>query len=223
MLNPIILAGQVTKLAGRGFFIVGIGTLFIMAILGTVAIDIVLLASLLNAVRRDSPLTFVTALLFSQLFENLSPRSVNSGSWPILLFISPVTTAIAVGLSFLLGVPGIGMFLMAGWLVSLTLVCSGQMLSWMGNQIVTLGEFLEELLNSSYEASYNDEHSHDHHCQHNHSQMPRRSAAQDNPSTEPYQQPTGAHRGFFGSGANSSCSQSDLPPPYPESPSNYPI
>lgn len=212
MLNPVKLVGQVTKEAGRATFFIGVGTLFLMAILGTIAIDIVVWAALINATSRDRHNSFTTGFLFAMIFSNSGSRSEHEKSWPILLLLSPILTVIAIGLSFLLGVPEVGMVLVAGWLVGLTLLGGGLMLSSMGDGLVGLGEFLGELLSSSCEASYNDEYDHDDHCGHNHHPMPKRSTAPFKSAEEPYQPPRTNPR-FFGD-ATTATSSCELPPPY---------
>lgn len=80
----------------------GIG-LFLMAVVGTFAIDLVLLAW---AEKRDNG--FLTGFILGLIWSR------DSNPLPLLL-ISPITSAIAVGLSFALGVSGVGIGILIGW------------------------------------------------------------------------------------------------------------
>lgn len=88
--------------------------LFVMALVGTVALDIVLLAAAMQS-HND----FVTAFVFMSIFMGPKPD-------PTMAFIaSPATTAIAVILSVCLGVPQVGFALMAGWAIAASLCLLG--------------------------------------------------------------------------------------------------
>ena len=102
-------------------FIIGTGLkygggfgLFTMAIVGTVAIDLVLLAAAEK--NHDSFLTgFVLGSMFSR--GNVDPLP--------LLIASPITSAVAVVLSFILGVPTVGVGILIGWAVAATVLAVG--------------------------------------------------------------------------------------------------
>lgn len=102
-------------------FIIGTGLkygggfgLFAMAVVGTVAIDIVILAA-----AEKNHNSFLTGFILGSMFSrgNIDPVP--------LLIASPITSAIAVGLSFLLGVPGVGIGIMIGWGVAAGLLALG--------------------------------------------------------------------------------------------------
>jgi hypothetical protein len=88
--------------------------LFIMAVVGTVAIDIVLLTAAFQS-HND----FVTALVFMSIFMGPRPDPF------LALVASPITTAIAVVLAVCLGVPQVGFALMAGWAIAASLCLLG--------------------------------------------------------------------------------------------------
>ena len=99
---------------GRGLIYGGGAALFVMAAVGTVAIDLVLLAY-----ADKSHNHFLTGYILGSMF--FGPRVD-----PLALFIiSPITSAIAVGLSFALGVPGVGVAILAGWALAATVLAVG--------------------------------------------------------------------------------------------------
>lgn len=130
MLKTIKTVGEYTQY-------VGLGLIFAMAVVGTVAIDIVILAALAKTLsesnnRRgngfgDNP--FVTLMLWNMMFNSSSSRH-NTGviDFGLQLLIAPVTTVIAIGLSVLLGVPQVGIALIAGWVVALAVLAVGYMI-----------------------------------------------------------------------------------------------
>ena len=102
-------------------FIIGTGLkygggfgLLVMAVVGTVAIDIVLLAA---AEKRHND--FMTGFVLGSMFSRGNPDP------SYMLMASPITTAIAVVLSFALGVPGVGIDLLVGWGIAATLLAVG--------------------------------------------------------------------------------------------------
>ncbi len=103
-----------TMIIGTGLKYGGAGSLLVMAVVGTFAIDLVILAAAEK--RRDSFLTgFILGSMFSR--GNVDPVP--------LLIVSPITSAIAVALSFALGVPGVGLAILAGWALAATLLAVG--------------------------------------------------------------------------------------------------
>jgi hypothetical protein len=102
-------------------FIIGTGLkygggfgLLVMAVVGTVAIDIVILAA---ADKNHN--SFLTGFIWGSLFSrgNINPLP--------LLIASPITSVIAVALSFALGVPGVGVGILIGWGVAASLLAIG--------------------------------------------------------------------------------------------------
>lgn len=102
-------------------YIIGVGLqygggfgLLAMAVVGTVAIDVVLLAAAEK--HRNAFLTgFVLGSMFSR--SNIDPVP--------LLIASPITSAVAVVLSLALGVPGVGLGILIGWGVAATILAIG--------------------------------------------------------------------------------------------------
>jgi hypothetical protein len=103
-----------TMIIGTGLKYGGAGGLFVMAVVGTVAIDLVLLAAAKK--NRDS---FLTGFILGSMFSR-----GNSNPLPLLI-ASPITSVIAVGLAFALGVSGVGLAILAGWAVAATLLAVG--------------------------------------------------------------------------------------------------
>ncbi|WBV65081.1 hypothetical protein PGH44_10805 [Legionella pneumophila] len=98
---------------GTGLKYGGAGGLLVMAVVGTVAIDLVLLAA---AEKHHN--SFLTGFVLGSMFSrgNLDPVP--------LLIASPITSAVAVVLSVALGVPGsvlrywlVGLWLALYWLL----------------------------------------------------------------------------------------------------------
>ncbi len=102
-------------------FIIGTGLkygggfgLLVMAVVGTVAIDIVLLAA---AERNHN--AFLTGFVLGSMFSRSNVDPVP------LLIASPITSAVAVVLSFALGVPGVGVGILIGWGAAAALLAIG--------------------------------------------------------------------------------------------------
>lgn len=103
-----------TYLIGTGLKYGGAGSLLIMAVVGTVAVDLVLLAY-----AKKNHDQFVTGYIIGSMFHcrHIDPVA--------LLIASPITSAIAVGLSFLLGVPQIGWAVLIGWTFATVVMAIG--------------------------------------------------------------------------------------------------
>lgn len=106
--------------------------LLIMAIVGTVAIDIVILAALTK--HRSHNASFLTGYLCGSFFAYRNPDPV-----PILI-ASPITTAVAIVLSIFLGVPAIGIALAAGWAIAASIFCLGLALQSLAAEIASSNE-----------------------------------------------------------------------------------
>lgn len=85
-----------------------------MAVVGTIAIDLVLLA---YAEKHHND--FMTGWILGTMFwgPRVDPLP--------LLIVSPITSLIAVGLSLALGVPQVGVALLAGWALASTVFAIG--------------------------------------------------------------------------------------------------
>lgn len=99
---------------GKGMMYGGGAGLFLMACVGTVAIDLVLLA---YAEKHHD--NFMTGFILGSIFwgPRIDPLP--------LLIASPITSIIAVGLSVALGVPTMGAAILAGWACSAALLALG--------------------------------------------------------------------------------------------------
>lgn len=107
-------ASDLSFILGVGLMYTGGAALLVMAAIGTVAIDIVLLA---YAEKNHN--SFLTGYILGSMF--FGPRID-----PVPLFVvSPFTSAIAVGLSFALGVGEIGLAILAGWAVATVVLTIG--------------------------------------------------------------------------------------------------
>ncbi|HAT2065781.1 TPA: hypothetical protein RGN17_001117 [Legionella pneumophila] len=109
---------------GTGLKYGGAGGLLVMAVVGTVAIDLVLLAA---AEKHHN--SFLTGFVLGSMFSrgNLDPVP--------LLIASPITSAVAVVLSVALGVPGVGLAILAGWTLAGTLLAVGMGLEALAKSI----------------------------------------------------------------------------------------
>ncbi|MDI1352241.1 MAG: hypothetical protein PSV35_05640 [bacterium] len=103
-----------TYIIGMGLKYGGAGALFLMAIVGTISIDLVLLAA---AEKTNN--SFLTGFILGSMFSrgNIDPLP--------LLIISPITSLIAVTLSFVLAVPTVGVAILAGWALAASLLALG--------------------------------------------------------------------------------------------------
>ena len=105
---------DLSHIIGLGLVYGGGAGLLAMAVIGTVSIDIVLLA---YAEKKHDD--FMTGWILASMFT--APKFDPAP----LLIASPITTLLAVALSIALGVPGTGMALLAGWAVASALLLSG--------------------------------------------------------------------------------------------------
>jgi hypothetical protein len=137
MLQTIKKTGEVIQYIGMAF-------LLIMAVVGTVAIDLVILAAIFkdserrerNHGQNDSNHFFFTLLLWQMMFSNNNHHRSNANDYLIKLFLSPVTTGMAIALSFVLGVPTVGIYLALGWGVALATVGLGYLISTMADAAI---------------------------------------------------------------------------------------
>ena len=107
-------ASDVSGFLGTVLMYSGGAGLFVMAVVGTIAIDMVLLTA-----AAQSHNDFVTAIVFMSIFMGPRPDPF------FALIASPLTTAIAVVLAVCLGVPQVGFALMAGWAIAASLCLLG--------------------------------------------------------------------------------------------------
>lgn len=120
------------KITGEVIINIGAACLFMMAIIGTISIDLVILAAIVAASEKSNRRehSFLTGYLWGSMFSN---RHHHNDDYSVMLIISPITTAIAITLSIFLGVPMVGLALAAGWLASLGIMGVGIMLYNIGD------------------------------------------------------------------------------------------
>ena len=119
----------------------GLGLIFTMAVVGTVAIDIVILAAMMKAAnessRRGQNNPFVTLMLWNMMFN--SPRSHPGRGYRdfgLELLLAPVTTGIAIVLAVCLGVPQIAVALIAGWVAALGVLALGSLIKEAAQSVI---------------------------------------------------------------------------------------
>ncbi len=129
MLNGLKQTGKYIKNTGL------ISTLC-MAAVGAVSIDIVFLAYLIKKSQENNfgYNNFLTGYMWGTLFTHHHHHD-HASDHLILLIASPFLTGIAIGLSFLLGVPQVGICLAIGWGASLMLVGIGVGIIELANKI----------------------------------------------------------------------------------------
>ena len=118
---------------GKGLMYGGGAGLLIMAAIGTVSIDIVLLA---YAEKNHN--SFLTGYILGTMFwgPKFDPLP--------LLIASPITSIIAVGLSVVLGVPAVGAAILAGWALAATVLA-------LGFGLMALGQAINPGMEAEYE------------------------------------------------------------------------
>lgn len=123
------VVSDLTMILGTALKYTGGAALLVMAVIGTLSIDIVLLLYILKRTEKGDN-TFLTFLLWNNFFS--SPRchhshgSSNSDDYPILLLVSPITSLIAVGLAIGLGMPHVGLAILGGWVIAASIYLLGK-------------------------------------------------------------------------------------------------
>lgn len=105
-----------TLILGKALMYTGGAGLFVMAVVGTAAIDLVLLAF-----AAENHNNFLTALIFMSIFLR---KDSDSSPW-LALLASPITSGIAIVLSLILGVPYVGAGIAAGWGIAAVITLIG--------------------------------------------------------------------------------------------------
>ena len=128
---------QGLRKAGEYIAIAGAVATFGMAIVGTIAIDIVIAAYVLKKAKEENSWFsgFLTGYFLSSMFSNNNIS--NPANYVLMLLASPFLTGVAIGLSFLLGVPQVGIALALGWGIALSVV-------GIGTGIIALADKLSE-------------------------------------------------------------------------------
>ena len=135
--------GQGVQSLGHFAYWTGVFGIGAMAVVGTFAIDLVIIATVLDNAKKNQNNQssqqqtnnfFVTMMLWNMMSSKNSHTSFTD--YLLLLLISPITSAIAIGLSFYLGVSSVGIAILGGWAASLSLVT-------LGNGLSSAGKWLE--------------------------------------------------------------------------------
>lgn len=150
---------NLVKDLGKGIVYLGMGTMFVMAIVGSISIDLVLVAALAKALRSNSSSnnnSFLTGYLWGTLF---SSRNSSTGGFysnlGVMLLASPILTLAAIGLSFALGVPEVGIALAVGWGVAFGLVALGAFIHGVGKMLESLTSVIGSLFSRTSSYHYN--------------------------------------------------------------------
>ncbi len=126
---------------GAGIRMVGTVCLFVAAVIGTFAIDIVLLICLIQ--NRASSSTFMCTALLWGMFR-LNGFGDNSYEGPLALFGSSIiTTLVGIVLACALGMPLIGAFLAAAWGVAIIVTLLGIGIEALGHSIINCASAAE--------------------------------------------------------------------------------
>ncbi len=135
MANPV-------KILGIGITYLGLGAMFLMAIIGSFSLDLLLVyfVSKFGNNRGSFLNNFIISMfLWNIMLSNRSSLYENVG---FSLLASPIISGLSVGLSFALGAPEFGLAILAGWggaaailIIGLTVYSTGNLLgslfSWM--------------------------------------------------------------------------------------------
>lgn len=137
---------------GTGIMYVGIFGVGAMLIVGTVSLDIVILAFLAKESRNNRGNAFITGYLWGSLFNRPDPYYYSSSRYgyyqaplpdmTVLLIASPIITIIAIAASFALGVPGVGVGLFLGWAAALSTIGVGYAIHQLGNGLESTWRYL---------------------------------------------------------------------------------
>ena len=127
--NNVKKVGQYTMYAGGG-------SLFIMACVGTVSIDLAFMA----AMRRDAKEGNMASFLFTGWMWHCFAGANRQINPLLLLLASPIMTAIAVAISIALDVSFVGMYLMGGWALAASIFLAGVAIHHLGEWIDTFPE-----------------------------------------------------------------------------------
>ena len=129
MINPV-------KLLGELITSIGMAAIILMFLVGTIAIDIVILAYLSKEARRNDnhDHQFLTGYLFGLFWSNhdSNHRSFYSNTKDMMI-ASMLLTAVAILLSVVLEVPEVGALLVSGWAVSCAIILLGMAVYSLGD------------------------------------------------------------------------------------------
>ncbi len=135
-------AAKLIKKVGEYTLYAGVGATILMACVGSVAVDLVFIAALNQNVRENRVSDFWLTFWMWQCFSPASSHPL------LLLLISPLLTAVAIGLSVALNVTAVGLYLALGWSIAATTLL-------LGHLTYQFGAWLEQPLSSQRTPSVN--------------------------------------------------------------------
>lgn len=115
---------------GYGVRVVGAFCLGLAAIIGTAAIDLVLIVAIFKHGGRQN--SFLTGFLLGALFFRSNPSCGRNTSLATLFIASLLTSLIAIFLSVFLAVPMVGAFIALAWTVAFAITGAGLLLEKLG-------------------------------------------------------------------------------------------
>ena len=110
MTNTTQCMGNTIKKIGQYTLYTGAFGLFVMAVVGTFSIDLVFIAAMKKSAEENKPLEFMMTAWVWHCFSGSKDAAPLA-----LLLVSPLTTAVAIGLSIAYGVSWVGLYLAGGW------------------------------------------------------------------------------------------------------------
>lgn len=125
MANPV-------KILGTGIVYLGLGAMFVMAIIGAFSLDILYLILLSQLIDRSGSNFIVSLLVWNMMFSSHDSLYENIG---YSLLASPFISALSIGLSFAAGVPEFGVLLFLGWTGAFTILLAGAVVYGIGDAL----------------------------------------------------------------------------------------
>ena len=119
------------KILGKGIVYLGLGALFIMAIIGTMSLDLLILCLISQSDRRNNNF-FATLFMWDIMLSNRSSLYENIG---FSLLASPFISAVTIGLSVAVGLPEFGLLQLAGWVGAFTILLAGAVIYGLGDTL----------------------------------------------------------------------------------------
>ncbi len=120
MANTTQCMGNTIKKIGQYTLYTGVFGLFVMAVVGTFSIDLVFIAAMKKSAEENKPLEFVMTAWIWHCFSGSKDADPL-----VLLLVSPLTTAVAIGLSIACGVSWVGLYLAGGWAIAAGIILLG--------------------------------------------------------------------------------------------------
>jgi hypothetical protein len=116
---------------GQGIMNVGLGLLFVSAVVGSISLDIVILCAILSGkTKSSSQNAFVTGYMLGAFSSRDNNRF--SSSLSVLFISSLIITAIAIALALTYGMPVVAGALVLTWLVPAAITLIGATVEFFG-------------------------------------------------------------------------------------------